>query len=467
MLSSTGNSQSQRPTQQRSPRGRNPHADRYQREESDKLGKELASKANVLAFNGQYDQAERDYKLVKILYAKIYGENDWRASTAELLSAFMKAASYPGCPRTIFMRLTQEFSSHLALQRQKYLHAQSHEKASIDLPQVLQVLVSSYKFWTSVLTKQRALELWTPILGPEHPKIVAMIEYIELGKRSSKVEPEPSVSQWDEAEVFEQALPQLPEFEHILSGTFPGNFMELCEDSATNLLQDFEALYDHDQNGTSLASTIRSDVKALRLGRTKAILGGYHSFLQKFDRAEEFFQESQRYMSYETCVEIKLHRLLWYAEHKTRVLDWNGVLLVSRQAHSVFMQQNSPSKFLVTHFPKRFELLCKAYFERVSIDKIVYEVHSNENTERHRSQSVPASIQRGTSIGPQSELDSPAQPADLLFPPTPQGFNSSIDVETWRKFVNYSPSTSNRSRSRSIIVAQASPNTTFLDTHGQ
>jgi hypothetical protein len=63
-------------------------------------------------------------------------------------------------------------------------------------------------------------------------------------------------------------------------------------------------------------------------------------------------------MKYEACVEIRLHRILWYVEYKTRVRDWDSVGMLICQAHEVFMKIDSPSEFVVVHFPDRFKSLC-------------------------------------------------------------------------------------------------------------
>jgi hypothetical protein len=78
-------------------------------------------------------------------------------------------------------------------------------------------------------------------------------------------------------------------------------------------------------------------------------------------------------MKYEACVEIRLHRILWYAEHKTTVRDWDGVGMLICQAHEVFVKIDSPLGFVVVHFLDRFKFLCQATSKQVPIDEVVNE----------------------------------------------------------------------------------------------
>jgi len=184
------------------------------------------------------------------------------------------------------------------------------------------------------------------------------------------------------------------------------------------------------------------------------MLGGYYSFLQKFDDAEKAFRESDRYMQYEARVKIRLHRILWYAEHKTRVRDEEGVGKLIREAHEIFMN-DSPLEFIITHFPDQFNYLCMAASKQVPIDEVLNESLDDGAFERYRSGSLPAPIHHNaTANRPHSALASPIPSPERLFPLTPRGFNSAIDVETWRQFVNFSPSVDSLQRDRSLSSAQ-------------
>ena len=115
---------------------------------------------------------------------------------------------------------------------------------------------------------------------------------------------------------------------------------------------------------------LRLEVARLQFGRSRALLGVYSSLICRFSDAEKAFEDSERLMEYETCMEIRLHRMLWYAEHKSRVQDWNSVDALIRRAHEVFMANDTTSEFIIDHFPRRFKSLCSAFLMWVPIDKI-------------------------------------------------------------------------------------------------
>jgi len=180
-------------------------------------------------------------------------------------------------------------------------------------------------------------------------------------------------------------------------------------------------------------------MRLLQYGKSRSLLGGYYSFLQKFDDAEKAFQESDRYTKYEVCVEIKLHRMLWYAEHKTRVGDNEGVGMLISKAHNIFMENDSPTEFIVTHFPDRFYYLCKAASKQVPIDEVLDEHLDDATSERYLQMgSQPVSILENSADRPQSPMASSIPSPGRLFP-TPRGFNFAINVETWRQFVHFTP----------------------------
>ncbi|KAH7060370.1 hypothetical protein B0J12DRAFT_736722 [Macrophomina phaseolina] len=125
------------------------------------------------------------------------------------------------------------------------------------------------------------------------------------------------------------------------------------------------------ENSETSIHKIQEEMALLQYGRSRSLLGVFYSFLSLFDDAEKAFQESDRYMEYEACVEIKLHRMLWYAEHKTRIQDWGGVGMLICKAHEVFMNNDAHSEFIVTHFPDRFRFLVIAASRQVPIDEVV------------------------------------------------------------------------------------------------
>ena len=103
------------------------------------------------------------------------------------------------------------------------------------------------------------------------------------------------------------------------------------------------------------------------------------------------------------------------------------------------MKIDSPSEFVVVHFPDRFKLLCKATCKRVPIDDVVNEPLDDSVSEHYRSERSPTPIHHDTADGPPSLPASSIPSPERLFPLTPRGFSSAIDVETWRQFVHFSP----------------------------
>jgi hypothetical protein len=167
-------------------------------------------------------------------------------------------------------------------------------------------------------------------------------------------------------------------------------------------------------------------LQLMRRGRSQAYLGGYHSFLGQFSRAEEAFQESKSSLHAEDSVEIKLHRMLWHCEHYTRTKSWNeiGPLLV--EAHSVFMEPETNSTFVISHFPDRFRFLCKAVVTRLSIDVVIHDFGLRSETEPNEFRSRAATPQ----------APSPVLEVERLFP-LQLNDHSAIDVDAWRQFVTF------------------------------
>jgi len=144
-------------------------------------------------------------------------------------------------------------------------------------------------------------------------------------------------------------------------------------------------------------------------------------------------------MKDEACVEIRLHRILWYAEHKTRVRDSDGLGILICQVHEVFVKIDSPSEFVVVvHFPDRFKFLCQDLSKQVPIDEVVNKPLDESAPEHHQSV-CPTHIHHDTVDRPPSRPTSSIPSPERLFSPTPRGFNSAIDVEAWRQFVHFSP----------------------------
>lgn len=384
----------------------------------------LSTSARNNAYDGDYKVAGQKYHLAGLRYAEKYGSSNWLAVGAEFSAAAMKAAEFAGCPQSIAARIAQELSRFLMRERQKHIHSNRQTTSSIELRKTLTCLKMNANWCNSLLVQQRAIQIWEPALGSEHPKIQRMYDdiasmrfrpAINLDTQTSRIE--------EEGAYFGQGFDP----ENIPHMNFIADLLHLEDGSADDRLEKFRALENSDLKGRRL----REELALLRYGRSRSILGGYYSFLGKYDNAEKAFQASGRYMQYEVCVEIKLHRILWYAEHKTRTRDWDTMWTLLFQAHSVYMKNEKFSEYILTHFPDRFERLCLAASKQAPIDEVVNETFNDSAFERLQREKSPASIQPNSVPGPSSSPNLIPSP-ERLFPPTPSGFNSGISVETWR-----------------------------------
>jgi hypothetical protein len=135
-------------------------------------------------------------------------------------------------------------------------------------------------------------------------------------------------------------------------------------------------------------------------------------------------------MERETCAEIKLHRTLWYIEHKTRVGDWVSAKGLLRRAHEVFMANDTRSDFMMHHFPAQFARLCSVVEGQRSVDEAASQspelAPAGHIDVERRDHALPAAEGSVLSLS-------------ILFPSTLGGANSEIDIDAWRQFVQYSP----------------------------
>jgi hypothetical protein len=400
------------------------------------LSRQEASKLKDSAidhiFSCEYRVAGQELELLGLYSAQKYGPSAWPTVGTELIAAFMNAAAFPGCPQTVIARFAQELSRFSMRETQKYNLANPQTRSLTELRQTLATLKANTECLAALIGQQRALRIWEPILGPEHPKIKLIRDEITfINWFPNRTEPERE--SWL-AQAERNLLPGTLNLGEILQLKSIGGLLCLGEGPPDDLLAKFHALESSDIAGHQ----IQQDIAHLQYGRSRSLLGGYYSFLKRFDEAEKAFQESDRYMKYENCVEIKLHRMLWYAEHKTRVHDEEGVGMLVCQAHEIFMKNDSPSEFVIAHFPDRFYYLCKAVSKRVPIDEVVNGPIESISSNRRRSVNHPASIHHNIADAPSPAATSVLSP-ERLFPLSPGGFNAAIDIDTWRQFVNFSP----------------------------
>lgn len=371
----------------------------------------------LLVFQERYDEARKAFEEDAARVAAWRGKRYWVAVGLRHEAAMMDAASHPGCPQTLSLRFTQELSRRLMIELQVYLTLSSDEQSTKELEHIMSTLVETTQTWSEVIICQKVLATWQPVLGSDSPELIIIRRRLEEHKRIINLPIEDV--KWDNRGPGSAFLP-IQYSLHRQRGGPADKLLELAP------LLEFSF--------SNLSSEVKDEMVLLRRGRSYAFLGGYYSFLGHFEKAEEVFQESQKSLEAETCVEIKLHRMLWHCEHYTRVKNWDRVSLLLYEAHRVFMAQETASTFVLSHFPDRFRFLCKAVSAWVSIDEVVHDIaiYSRDNPSDNRAQST----QLGTPRAP-----SPVPEVQILFP-LGSTDHSTIDIDAWRQYVMFSPQVS-------------------------
>jgi len=255
-----------------------------------------------LVFQERYDEARQAFEEDAAKVAAWRGKRCWVAVSLRHEAAMMEAASHPGCPQTLSLRLTQELTRRLMIERQNYLALPSDEQSMEELQHIIWSLVETTQSYTDIITCQKALQIWLPILGSDNPELTIIRKRLE---EHARIPGHPI-----ESIIWAPGVPAAPlqPVQYILHSKHQGpanNFLELAP------LLEFSA--------DNLSSVGKDKILLQARGRSHAFLGGYYSFIGHFAKAEQAFQESERTLEAENCVEIKLHRMLWHSEHYTRV----------------------------------------------------------------------------------------------------------------------------------------------------
>ncbi|KAE9965108.1 hypothetical protein BLS_007833 [Venturia inaequalis] len=177
-------------------------------------------------------------------------------------------------------------------------------------------------------------------------------------------------------------------------------------------------------SGTILESVLDSSERAKMTARI-------NFFDLLFNEAEGAFFKSNIGSRVEDRVETKLLRMLWHCERYTRAKRWDDIGPLLIEAHGLFMKPDTSSTFLVTHFPDRFQLLCRAFQTRLSIDELVH-LNSHHGEPERVAMGSPA-------MTPQAP--SPVPEVHRLFPLQTSG-HAVIDVGAWRQSVTSQSATS-------------------------
>lgn len=387
--------------------------------------KRLLDLAHEDAFAGDYTAAGQKLKLLSQLPYCV----DWAPVALELGTLILEAANYAGCPQSLVARITSFLSHFLMRERERYANDHSKGGDVTKLNKTLAALKMSARYYGQLVVQQRALRIWKPILGLGHPKIRKLSAAISAVRHPKLVDPESDprlsevLSPWT-------GILEPDEIPQLRGASGLRNLMHLEDGPPDQLREKLRVL----ESSDNTSSEAKREMELLQHGRYQALLGVYHSFLGNFEDAEKAFQESIVHIGYEVCVEVKLHRLLWYAEHKTRVQDWDGVWDLLSQSHTAFMRNEHPSDFIIHHVPGRFESLCKAISKRVPIDKV-----AADDSQIPRAGSLPAPTPGATPLAASSQAASPVISLQRLFPSTPGSANFAVDIDAWAEFVQFSP----------------------------
>ena len=348
----------------------------------------------------------------------------WGSILFKFNADIMEVARHPGCPQTLAARVVDTLSRYLFDEKEHYRNATPTNNGEGELRKLLSGLRLNARFWGSVVIQQRGIQIWEPVLGSDHPKVVLLRKGLAI-RRGGKIVNMDSDHRLIESE---DSLRVPLEVDQLPPSLGPaGDLLHLGEGSPANLLAKLQAFE------TSPAA--RADLSQLRFGRSRALVGVYYSFMGRYWDAEVAFQDSEKSIQHETCVEIELHRILWYAEHKSRIWEFDGAWGLLCRAHQVFLSAEAPeepAELFVDYFMDRFSFLGAAVLQRISIDK----VRRPAGTDGHAREDChqPSSTVNFFSTAP--PLSSLAM--DRLFSFASRGNETTIDIDAWREFVHFS-----------------------------
>jgi len=343
----------------------------------------------------------------------------------------LDSTCYPGHPQSLVARIADILTRTLSREREKYANSSSGIRNILTLHTMLSTLRTDAQFFAEVLVQQRALQIWRPLLNPDDPRIKGLRAGLARTRSTYRIAQRCSEDSTDGAET--DVLSELPERYQMQSmGERLGILVQLGDAPSDQLMEKLRII----ETGSCPGKRLTLELEQQRRGRSKALLGIIFSFVGRFTDAEQAFEVSEQLMEHETCAEIKLYRMLWYAEHKTRVQDWNNVARLITRAHEIFMDNETNSEFIMHHFPDRFVSLCAAVSRRVPIDAST-EAAADFATEIAQPPSPAPDTPNIAHLSPTPEHSvlSPQK----LFPPTPRGAHAVINIDAWREFVQFAP----------------------------
>ena len=299
----------------------------------------LCAVARDTAFHGLYPEAAEKYRsLAQHL------DTLWHRSIHQFIAEVMDAASHPGCPQSLRFRTADILSRSSARMRANYNDTE-HDNA--ELCNRLSLLENTARYWTNVLVHQRALQIWEPVLGPEHPIAALLVRNLATMNTNRDAKTMKDFLLGTEgAEISVLGAPTGMYQSHHSPLWTSVNHLHLSDTTPTR------------QTITNLPAPghpTRHHLATLQLNRQCA-LEALHS---QTTPPPHFMliPDSAAAITSETCPEIKLHRIFWLAEQKHKQGDREGALALVGEEHRLFMGLEHASEFVLNHFTARFQAL--------------------------------------------------------------------------------------------------------------
>lgn len=309
-------------------------------------------------FRGDLNGAGEALGNAAIGLAHVLGQDHWLAVTSELEAALIETAKPASCFSATSLRLMQEGLALLARRRRRYACAEQTEQRLVELRKALFLAVKFGRYWSRIIYNLKFIE--------------SAACDAETNKRKQ------GAREWLNGQS-----------EMWLKNTFDGRDLHLYDDNdldsyrlrvaditeSEDRIADFSAFCDHSHREFTGRARARA-VTPPRTNRDRSRIyskeAAFDSFVGKYDKASRLFETADRdYLSFEDCPEAKLHQLLWYCEHKTRIRDWPGLRSLLRRAG-----EHCEEAGLLAHpsfvpvFYKRIMALCGAGSRMMSIDDV-------------------------------------------------------------------------------------------------
>lgn len=111
------------------------------------------------------------------------------------------------------------------------------------------------------------------------------------------------------------------------------------------------------------------------------------------------------------------------------------------QAHKIFMENERMSDFIIKFVPDRFKLLAEARSKYTIVDEVLNRPQTNDDTELEGQTGLELDDESPRDMAQQARALPTASITSLarLFPTTPEDAEMQSYIETWRQFVDLSP----------------------------